>query len=120
MAPANRRPVFLIALWTGILTGPILLAIEQALDFALQDWACQNGAQSVLRFIDLIALIAVASAGGVAWKCWQSQGANWPGDEADPAGVARFMAAGGVFLSAMFFLAILSHGISMFLIGVCQ
>jgi hypothetical protein len=114
------RPPGLIALWYGVLAGPLVMAAEQEADFALVHWACLNDAVWVLRLIDLVALILVAAAALVAWRCWTQAGRENPDDAGGIPAATRFMALGGVGLSAMFFLAILSHGISMFLIGVCQ
>lgn len=114
------RPPRVIALWIGVLTGPLVVAIEQELNFALVRWACENGAQWVLRLIDIIALVVTLIAAGIAWQCWSRAGRRDPDDAGGPPAVARFMALGGFILSLMFAAVIVAHGISMFLMGVCQ
>lgn len=120
MASTTQSRSELVMLWAGVLTGPLMLAAEQALNFVLVPWACVNGAQWVLRVVDLVALVITAIAGFAAWQAWAKAGREDPGDSGGVPASDRFMALGGMGLSAMFFAAILSHGISTFLIGVCQ
>ena len=99
-----------VSLWSGILAGPIAFAINLQLRYALVAWACARGSRTVLLWIAL-PLILVCVAGAFL---------SWAGLNAHPDGRARFMAYGGLMLSAIFAITILASMIPDFFLSPCD
>ena len=114
------RGMGLVALWFGLLIGPIVWAIQMQIGFMLVPWACATGLQPYMWMVTIIALLISLSGALVSWRMWKQTGAEWPGQKADPVSRARFMAAGGVFMSLMFALAIIAQGIPSYILSACN
>ena len=99
-----------LALWSGILCGPIAFAINLQLRYALVSWACAQGSGTVLVWI-AVPLVAMCIVGAFL---------SWTGFRIDSEGRARFMAYGGLILSALFALSILASMIPDFFLSPCD
>ena len=64
------------------------------------------------------ALVALALL--MAWSIWQRVGREYPGEAGGALPRARVLAIGGVLMSALFFLVILSQGVPEVILGACQ
>jgi hypothetical protein len=94
-----------LALWTGVLGGPIIWLTSFEANFALAPWACEFKNKAALFLVTIVALILVAASGWLAWREWNSVGKVWPGEEGGALGRERIMAGAGLLTSAMFFLS---------------
>src|SRR5438477_4536828 len=117
MTDAMKRDV---ALWTGILLGPTLWFISFGANFALAWWACIWNWKPALYVISFVALAITAGGGVLAWSLWQRVGREYPGEAGGALPRARVLAIGGVLMSALFFLVILSQGVPEVILGACQ
>ena len=95
-------------LWSGILAGPIAFAIDLELRYALVPWACKSGFRWVLTALSLPLLLLCAAGFFLSRPGWTQ-----------PARV-RFMAIGGMLLSAASFLAIIAAAIPDFFFRPCD
>ncbi len=103
------------ALWTGILAGPIAFAVNLQARYALVSIACREGWHWLLTGIAVALLIPPIAGAMLAWRGWDI------GDDetAYPVRV-RFMALGGLMLSATFALAIIASIIPDFFLSPCH
>jgi hypothetical protein len=109
-----------LALWIGILAGPIVWLLSLEANFALVPWACVFQAKLALHIVSIVALILAASAGVLAWRQWKNLGKEWPGSGGGALPRSRVMAVGGVLMSAMFFLVILAQAMPTVLLSACE
>jgi hypothetical protein len=112
----NRNAI----LWTSILAGPIVWLISFQTNFALVPWACIFQAKLALYVVTLIALIACAGSGFLAWREWRALGAELNFEGPGPAPRSRMMALSGVVLSTGFFLVIVAQAIPEVILKDCQ
>ncbi len=122
----NKRPAEMeamnrdLALWTGILAGPIVWLISFEALFALNPWACIWQAKLTLYLVSLLALLFSGASGLLAWRQW-----NVLGREADPHGGdtlsrSRIMAFSGVIVSSFCCLLIVAQAIPELVLESCQ
>jgi hypothetical protein len=109
-----------LALWIGILAGPIVWLMSFQANFTLAPWACEFNSKAALFLVTLLALLLVAGSGLLAWREWAALGKALPGDAQGAVGRTRVMALGGVLTSSMFFLVILAQSIPELLLGACE
>ena len=109
-----------LALWIGILAGPVIwLASFEAL-FALNPWACTFQTKLALYIVSVVAFALSLASGLLAWRVWSRVGR-----EADPKGGdtlsrSRIMGFSGVIVSAFTCLIILAQAIPELVLGACQ
>ncbi len=108
------------ALWFGILAGPIATALNEGLNYALEQHACSTGHFYVLHTISAFALLLTACGGSVAWYEWR----RTQGDTNDEGGTPRdrsgFMATLGIAASVFFALVIVAMSIPHFILTPCD
>jgi hypothetical protein len=104
-----------LSLWSGILAGPIAWIINLQLRYALVPWACAHSSRRVLTII-AIPLIVICIAGAFLARTGLAVGET---ETAYPMRV-RFMAYGGLMLSAIFALTILASMIPDFFLSPCD
>jgi hypothetical protein len=90
-------------LWTSILAPPMAWAVDVQTNIALQQYACANHAHWLLWVVTAVTLLVPVYGALLARR----------GMAADPSKRARFMGLGGLFVSASFFLAILSTAVAL-------
>jgi hypothetical protein len=112
----------LLALWAGLLAGPVVWLLQFQTNFTLVPLLCRSGARNVaLHAVFVVALLLVAAAGLVAWRNFRAAGGTTEGE--DEAGViprTRFMSALGLCVACMFFVVILAQWIASWVFGPCQ
>ena len=96
-------------LWTGILAPPIAWAMDVQINYALLQYICLNHAQWLMWAVTIFFLLVTL------FGAWQAQ----RGQAIDPSRRARFMGLGGLFISASFFLAILSTAPALIALRPC-
>jgi hypothetical protein len=109
-----------LALWTGILAGPVAWLLQMQTGYALVPWACATGHVFVLHLVTLAGLLIAAAGALLAWRDWRRFGKQWPQARGGPQMRRRFMAVLGLLTSVMFFFVILAQGIPSFILNPCQ
>lgn len=109
-----------LALWTGVLAGPIVWLMSFEANFALAPWACIFQAKLALYIVSAIAFALAVASGLLAWSQWNEVGREWPDAGGSVISRARIMAAGGVLLSAMFAIVIVAQAIPEIILAPCQ
>lgn len=107
-------------LWTLIVAGPAIVAIEMEANFVLVRQACSAQRNIALYAVILVAMLLTIATGFVAISIWRRTGAAWPTEAVDLANRVRFITALGVLSSAMSFLIILAQGIATVNFDPCQ
>lgn len=97
-----------VSLWAGILAGPIAFAINLQLRYALVHWACESGSRWVLLWI-AVPLFLICVAGAFLARTGLAGSPRM-----------RFMAYGGLMLSAIFAITILASMIPDFYLSPCD
>jgi len=108
------------ALWTLIVAGPIIVAIEMQSNFVLVRQACSAQRNVALYAVIIVAILLTIATVLVAISLWRRAGTAWPTEAVDLANRIRFIAALGILSSAMSFLVILAQGIATVLLDPCQ
>ncbi len=108
-----------LALWSGVLLGPVAWLAAFETDFALAPWACASRSKSLLYAVWLVALTITAGAGITAWRQWRALGGEAPGD-GGAVSRERLMAMSGVLLSGLMFLVIVAQAIPAVILEACQ
>jgi len=99
-----------VALWTGILAGPVAWAIVFELKYALIDYACRNHAHW---------LFWIFVAGGLL-ICAYGAFSGWRGKAADASPRAQFMGIAGIALSIAFAVFIIAMSIPDLYLRPCE
>jgi hypothetical protein len=110
----------LIALWLGIVGGPIAWLIYLQASYVLAPSACIAGNKSALTIALIVALIATLLITFLSWRAWHISGANAVTDEGDAISRSRFMALSGLGISALSALLVLASAIAIFVLGACD
>jgi len=118
--PVEYAPVGNLALWTGVLTGPIVLLLLLETNYVLMQWSCAKGHQWVMHLMDVIAIAVTAFSLVLSWRNWVQSGREWPVDDGGSVERARFLSALGVLMSAGFIMALIAQWIPVMLLGPCQ
>jgi hypothetical protein len=105
-------------LWVFVSTPVFAWIAAQQLDFILSPWVCATGHRWVLLVVTGLALLLAAAGGLATWKVWK----RLPADDRDDPTVARrrFVAGGGLLLTAVFLTAIVALAIPILLHRPCD
>lgn len=127
-SPAGRDVIdrrVLLALWTGILTGPLAWLVLLEWNYVASYVSCETRQTWFLHVAILIALIATAAAGFWGWSAGRG-----PRDLPEPATAPvsaetrdtrrRWMGHLAVMCSAFFFLVILAMEVPIVVLRTCQ
>ena len=98
-----------IALWTGVLAGPIAWAADLQARYALVRYVCVNHAGWIMWMITVAALLITAFGALCSWHGW-----------IDETPRVRFMSIGGLFIGGMFALAIIAMAIPDLFLRACD
>ncbi len=109
-----------LALWTGVLAGPVLWLSSFEANFALAPWACIFQAKLALYLVSIAALVLCAASGMLAWFQWKAFGKEWAGEDASVVQRGRLMAIGGVFLSFGCMVIVFAQAIPELILGACE
>lgn len=109
-----------LALWTGVLAGPVNWAMIFTAKFFLAPWICAFHWKPAAYVLSVLALALTAGAGLLAWSQWQQVGREYPGQGGGAVARSRAMAFGGVVLSSMFFLVLIAITLPELLLEGCE
>jgi hypothetical protein len=123
----HPAPVSTRALWFGLLAAPLAWSVQLVAGYALSAQSCFPGgvprAEPIAGGVGILVVLIgmmelVVGIGGllVAVSSWRA-GRRGPDDEVGSR--VRFMALGGILMSAVFVAGIVMATISPFLIGPC-
>jgi hypothetical protein len=109
-----------VALWAGVLAGPLAMLTQLEVNYALVLWACGAGREWALHVVALLALVVTVAAGLLSWRNWRLAGANWDDEGAGVIPRSRFMSVVGVLISALTALVVVAQWIPIFVYGPCE
>jgi len=109
-----------LALWTGILAGPVAWALDLTASYALVKWVCMSRYSGALQAITLTALALVCGGAALSWIALQRTATDLPMDGGRPRQRARFMAILGLSTCALFALQIIAGAIPHWMLDACQ
>jgi len=107
-------------LWTLIVAGPAIVAIEMQANFVLVRQACSAQRSIALYAVVIVAMILTIATVLIAISYWRRAGSAWPTEAVDLSNRIRFITALGVLSSVMSFLVILAQGIATVHFDPCQ
>ncbi|HEX7957372.1 MAG TPA: hypothetical protein VF508_10545 [Pyrinomonadaceae bacterium] len=107
-------------LWACVLAGPTAALVQLQANYALVLRACGTGRTWPLHAVSLLALLAAAGAGGLAFRNWRKAGADWDDGGAGVLPRSRFMSAVGMLVSAHSALVVVAQWLALFVLGPCQ
>jgi hypothetical protein len=109
-----------LALWTGLLTGPIVWFISLEAKFALAPWVCAFHWKPAVYMVSLVAFLVTAAAGLLSWNQWRQLSAEHSETGDSVLARPRIMALGGVMLSAGFFVVLAAQSLPELLLAGCE
>ncbi|HEV3469480.1 MAG TPA: hypothetical protein VG148_09190 [Pyrinomonadaceae bacterium] len=109
-----------LALWMGVLPGPLAALVQLEANYALVLWACGAGREWPLHLVSVLALAAALGAGLLSWRNWRLAGADWEDRGAGVIHRSRFMSAVGMFVSLHAALVIVAQWAAVFFYGPCE
>jgi len=110
-----------LALWFGILGGPIIWAVQLQVSYMLVPWACSTGHHWTLHLASLVFLLSAAAPAFIAWRASTTARSRGTSErESEGVGRIRFMAMLGLMTSALFLLLIFAQALPSFFIDPCQ
>ncbi len=112
--PAERRPRFLLLLWTLVLLAPIAWSVLLNVGFPLVELVCKRNTHTPLYWLAALCLIAAVAAPLVAWRKLADVR-----DTSDAARSGRFLLELTIGMSVTFVLVILATIVPMFLLNPC-
>ncbi len=107
-------------MWLGVFAGPLAWIVDTALSYPLVQWECGAHSTVLLHLMSVIGLFVALAGCGASFVTWSSLPDPVPPEERRSLARARFLALGGLVLSASFVLVIIANAIPRFFIGPCQ
>jgi len=109
-----------LALWIGLLAGPIAWLSSFEANFALVPWTCIWQGKLTLYLVSLAAFLIAGAAGLLAWRQWSELGREADPHGGDTLSRSRSMAFGGVILSSLSCLIIVAQAVVESILVACQ
>ena len=124
IADADRRYTTrrcLIELGAGILLAPAAWALHLNVSYFVAAEFC-GGGWNLLLLAETLVFLGVASAGfWFAWSNYRNTGREWPRGDLDGVLIrSRFLAVGGLLLSALSLLLIVAQTIPILILEPCR
>jgi hypothetical protein len=118
---AARRSSWLtpVALWWGILAGPVAWASDLVISYALVKPACGAQRSASVQLVGALALVLVITGGVTAWRALHDTSPREPTDGGRSIDRARFMALLGVTISTFFIAVVFAEAIPVWVIDAC-
>jgi len=110
----------LLSLTLGIVAGPIAVLANEELIYVTNMWACGTGRQLAMHVVPIICLLVTLGAGLLAWRDWDRVGRGIEDEAATIDSRSRFLALGGMAISALSALLILAQWLAIFVFGACM
>lgn len=110
----------LMKLIAGLLLPPFAWLFEMQVSYATVKWACAADARWVLLVLPLGSIALVAFAGWLSWSCWTMLHENAVLEGARMEDRSYFLALGGLAMSALFLLLILTSYAPRYFLSPCE
>jgi len=107
-------------LWLLLVAGPVIVALEQQINYVLVRQACSVQRNVALYVVTIVALLLTIATMLVGVSIWRRAGAVWPTEASDLADRIRFISVLGILSSTMSFLVIVAQGIATIYFNPCQ
>ena len=109
-----------LALWTGVLTGPVVWSIFFVAKWFLAYWICAFHWKAAAWMLSILPLIPTAAAGLMAWSQFRELGSETPGQTGGTLGRSRALALAGVALNIGFFLVLIAQTLPEIILAGCE
>jgi hypothetical protein len=109
-----------VALWTGVLTPPIVWSIFFLVKWFISYWICAFGWKPAAWAFSILPMIPTAAAGWLAWSQWQQLGSETPGQMGGTLARSRALALAGIVLSAGFLLVLIAQTFPELILAGCE
>ena len=113
----------LLALWAGVLVGPLAWTAQLETNYVLSYVACEQRQTWMLHLSTGVALVLIAAAAFFAWRAAPplDQDEHRAADSTRAANLrARFMALGGLALCAFFAIVVMATEIPALVLHPCS
>ena len=104
------RPVGLVALWLGMLAGPLAWTAHLLVFYGLVGVVCATGLGWLIHLTTIVTILVAAAGGFLSYRHLRRPGLT---------DGARFVSLGGALLSVVFIFAIVLEALPSFAIGPC-
>jgi hypothetical protein len=108
-----------LALWFAFLGGPVAWTIRLLAGYPLVSVACRMGTTAPLNLLTAATAAMGLAAAVTGWLAYRRVRQAGPSGLGDAYARARFMALGGILISAIFTYAILNEGMAVVLQDPC-
>ena len=115
-----RRWPGLLSLTLGVVIGPIAVLVNEELIYVTNMWACGTGKQLAMHVVPIVCLAVTVGVGLLAWRDWDRVGRGVEDEAATVDSRSRFLAVGGMAISALSGLIILAQWLAIFVFGACM
>ena len=120
-APAREHPpVSDLALWTSVLSGPVVFLLNLEVSYVMVGWACDAGNEWALHLVHLVSLAAVVAGTLLGAALWRRVGRSWPDADGTFDSRSRLLAALGTLGGVMFAVSIVAQWITVMVLGACS
>ena len=109
-----------VALWTGVLTGPIVWSIAFVTKFFISYWICAFHWKPAAYALSAVPVLITGAAGMLAWSQWQDLGREAPGQTGGAIGRSRALALAGIALSGGFVLVMIAQTFPELILEGCE
>ena len=108
------------ALWLGVLGPPMLLLLNQQVNYMLVPWTCRHDSPWALHLVSLVLIVATVLTGLTALRYWRAAGPDLGTEGEGPVTRGRFMALVGIASSALGALMLFSEWLPILYITPCR
>jgi hypothetical protein len=117
-SPPPAREV--VALWVGVLAGPVLVLAQQTTAYALVPDACARQHSTFVQLTHGVALLLIAGAFLLLHRIWRRYGGGEPGPTPTPSERTRFLAFTGMLGNGFFALIVAAMWLATLLFSPCS
>lgn len=109
-----------VALWLGVLAGPVLLLSQQTLVYALVPDACARQSSAFVHLAHGATLLLIGGGFALCRREWGRAGRGMPDERPGPEPRARFMAYAGMWANGFFALVVCAQWLATALFSPCS
>ena len=119
-APPRKHPaVSDLALWTSVLSGPVVFLLNLEVSYVMVGWACDASNAWALHLVHLVSLAAVVAGTLLGVALWRRVGRSWPDPDGTADSRSRLLAALGTLGGVTFAVSIVAQWITVMVLGAC-
>lgn len=107
-------------IWLLLVAPAAICAAAMQINYVLVRQACSAQRSVMLYVVTIVALALTVGVALLSYGTWRYAGAEWPGENADPATTTRFIAVMALIGSVGFFLVTFAQGIATVYYDPCQ